>query len=118
MKIIDGAHFCWTDSDTRMRYCYHFAIQPYNLLVEIEGVLSYEDIQCQLRAPLWGYVSLLPNERSLELRFDDCNEGVMKFILDASTKQIDSALKQVGQRARQRAIRRLSKHAAKISTSS
>lgn len=106
-RVQKSTSFTWADRDIRVRFCNHLMVQPANVLVVVEGVLSYEDLQSQSPTPLWGSLSFFRDQRALRKEFDAQSTSAMSQALDSALKQARIAVQQVERKAALRAVRRL-----------
>lgn len=92
-RVVRSASFCCTDAEIRARYAHLFEVQPFNVFLSIEGVLSYEDIRGESRTPLWGTIALLANASSLAHTFDDAcrrKENALRNDLERLRRSLDA----------------------------
>lgn len=93
-RVTRSASYCCTDADIRARYVHLFEVQPFNVFLSIEGVLSYEDVRGQSRTPLWGTIALLANPSSLARTFDHAcrrKEKALRSDLERMQRSLDAS---------------------------
>lgn len=106
-RVRKAADFRWVDEEIRARSCTYLLIQPFNILLVVEAVLSYEDVQSRSPIPLWGSVSLYRDKPSLEAAFDSQTASTMREVLGGALKQARSAIGEIPPRNRIGAVRKL-----------
>lgn len=92
-RVVRSASFCCTDAEIRARYVHLFEVQPFNVFLSIEGVLSYEDVRSESRTPLWGTIALLASPSSLARTFDDAcrrKENALRSDLERLRRSLDA----------------------------
>ena len=92
-RVVRSASFCCTDAEIRARYVHLFEVQPFNVFLSIEGVLSYEDLRSESRTPLWGKIALLATPSSLARTFDDAcqrKEHALRSDLERRRRSLDA----------------------------
>lgn len=70
LRISKSASYSWVDEEFRARFEHVLALDPFHILVILEGVLSFEDIRSASRTPIWGSIEFFPTVRRRDVTYE------------------------------------------------
>lgn len=70
LQVSSSASYSWVDEEFRARFEHVLALEPFHILVILNGVLSSEDVRSASRTPIWGSIDFFPAVRRRDLAYE------------------------------------------------
>lgn len=70
LQVSKSASYSWGDEEFRTRFEHVFALDPFHVLVTVNGVLSFEDVRSASRTPIWGSIDFFSTTSRRDLAYE------------------------------------------------